>query len=124
VVGLEVNPEKTKYILMSRCHKAGQKRSVKITNGFHEDVEKFKYSGIAISLLGSTAQFRPWPPQGTTLADQNCVHEEIKDRINSGNACYYSLLLSRLLPRNVKVKICKTIIMTLVLKGVKLGSSH
>jgi hypothetical protein len=50
---------------------------------------------------------------GTTLTDQNCTHEEIKRRLNSGNACYHSvqnLLSSRLLPKNVKVKIYKTII--------------
>jgi hypothetical protein len=43
--------------------------------------------------------------------DHNCIHEEIKGRLNSGNACYHSvqsLLSSRLLSRNVKVKIYKT----------------
>jgi hypothetical protein len=41
---------------------------------------------------------------GTTLTDQNCIHEEIKSRLNAGNACYHlaqSLLYSRLLSRNV-----------------------
>jgi hypothetical protein len=36
------------------------------------------------------------------------MHEQIKRRINSGNACYHtvqSLLSSHLLARNVKVKI-------------------
>jgi hypothetical protein len=45
---------------------------------------------------------------GTTLRDQNCIHEEIKGRLNSGNACYHSvqiLLSSRLLSRNLKDKI-------------------
>jgi hypothetical protein len=54
----------------------------------------------------------------TTLTDQNCVHEEIKSRLNSANACYHSvqsLLSSRLLSRNVKVKIYKTIILPVVL---------
>jgi hypothetical protein len=31
-VGLEVNPEKTKYMLVSRCQKAGQRQSMKIEN--------------------------------------------------------------------------------------------
>jgi hypothetical protein len=50
----------------------------------------------------------------TTLADQNCIHEEIKSKLNSGNACCHSvqsLLSSRLLSRNVKVKIYETIIL-------------
>jgi hypothetical protein len=48
------------------------------------------------------------------LTDQNCIHEEIKSRLNSGNACYISvqsLLSFRLLSRNVKVKIYNTIIL-------------
>jgi hypothetical protein len=75
-------------MLVSRCQKAGQRQSIKIGNRSFESVEKFKYLG--------------------TLRDQNCIHEEIKSRLNSGNACYHSvqsLLSSRLLSRNVKVKI-------------------
>jgi hypothetical protein len=100
-VGLEVNPEKTKYMLVSRCQKAGQMQSIKIGNRSSETVAKFKYLG-------------------TTLTGQNCIHEEIKSRLNSGNACYHSvqsLLSSRLLSRNVKVKIYKTIILQVVLYG-------
>jgi hypothetical protein len=57
---------------------------------------------------------------GTTLTDQNCMHEEIKSILNSGNVCYclvQSLLSSCLLSRNVKVKIYKTIILPVVLYG-------
>jgi hypothetical protein len=97
---LEVNSEKTKYMLMSR-KKAGQKHGIKIANRSFEGVEKFKYLR-------------------TTLTDQNCMQEEIKSRLNSGNAYYHwvqSLLSSCLLSRNVKVKICKTIILPVVLYG-------
>jgi sorting nexin-29 len=93
--GLTVNPETTKYILMSCSQKIGQKHSIKIVTRSFEDVAKFKYLG-------------------TTLADQNHMHEEIKSRLNSGNACYHlvqSLLSSCLLSRNVKIKIYKTIIL-------------
>jgi hypothetical protein len=105
-VGLEVNPEKTKYMLMSRSQKTGQKRSIKIANRFFEDVAKFKYLG-------------------TTLTEQNCMHEEIKSRLNSGNVCYHSvqsLLSSRLLSRKLKVKIYKTIILPVVLYGCETWS--
>jgi hypothetical protein len=84
-----VNPEKTKYMLMARSQKTGQKRSIKIANRSFEVVAKFKYLG-------------------TTLTDQNHMHEGISSRINSGNACcrsVHSLLFSHLLSRNVKVKI-------------------
>jgi hypothetical protein len=41
-VGLEVNPEKTKCMLVSRCQKAGQRQSIKIGNRSFENVAKFK----------------------------------------------------------------------------------
>jgi hypothetical protein len=44
-VGLEVTPEKTKYMLMSRYQKAGQKRSIKIANRSFEGVANLKYFG-------------------------------------------------------------------------------
>jgi coproporphyrinogen III oxidase-like Fe-S oxidoreductase len=37
-VGLEVNPEKTKYMLVSRCQKAGQRHSIKTGNKSFESV--------------------------------------------------------------------------------------
>jgi hypothetical protein len=104
-VGLEVNSEKTKYVLMSR-KKAGQKHGINIANRSFEGVAKFKYLG-------------------TTLTDQNCMQEEAKSRLNSGNACYHSvqsLSSSRLLSRNVKVKIYKTIILPVVLYGCETWS--
>jgi hypothetical protein len=79
-------------MLMSR-KKAGQKHSIKIANRSFEDVAKFRYLG-------------------KTLTDQNCMQEEIKSRLNSGNACYHSvqgILSSCLLSRNVKVKMYKTV---------------
>jgi retron-type reverse transcriptase len=88
-VDLEVNSKKSKYMLMSHSQKTGQKQSIKNANRSFEDVEKFKYLE-------------------TTLTDQNCMYEEIKNRLNSGNACYHSvqsLLSSHLLSRNLKVKI-------------------
>jgi hypothetical protein len=57
---------------------------------------------------------------GTTLTDQNCIHEEIKNSLNSGNACYHSV--QSLLSRNVKVKIYKTIIIPVVLYGCETWS--
>jgi hypothetical protein len=78
-VGLEVNPEKTKYMLMSRSQKTGKKHSIKIANRAFKDVAKFKYLR-------------------KTLTVQNYMHEEIKSRLNSGNACYHSVQSSVLPP--------------------------
>jgi hypothetical protein len=66
-VGMEVNPEKTKYMLMSH-KKVGQKHSIKIAKKSFQDVAKFKYLG-------------------TTLTYENLKHEEIKSSLNSGNTC-------------------------------------
>ena len=57
---------------------------------------------------------------GTTLTIQNSIQEEIKSRLKSGNACYQSvqnLVSSRLLSKNLKIKISRTIILPIVLYG-------
>jgi hypothetical protein len=50
------------------------------------------------------------------VTNQNLIHEEIKSGLNSGNVCYHSaqnLLYSRLLPKNVKIKLHKNVILIL-----------
>jgi hypothetical protein len=87
-VGLEVNAEKTKYMLLSRHQNAGQNRNIKIGDRSFENVAQFKYLG-------------------TTVTNKNLIQEEIKRRLNSGNACYHSVqnpLSSRLLSKNVKIR--------------------
>jgi hypothetical protein len=62
---------------------------------------------------------------GTTLTNQNDIHDEIKSRLNSGNACYYSvqnLLSSRFISKNLKIKIYKTVILPVVLYGCETWS--
>ena len=62
---------------------------------------------------------------GTTLTNQNSIQEEIKSRLKLGNACYYSvqnLLSSRLLSKNLKIKIYGTIILPVVLYGCETWS--
>jgi hypothetical protein len=90
---------------MSCYKKAGRKHSIKIMNRSFEGMAEFKYLG-------------------TILTDQNCMNKEIKSSLNSGNACYHSVqsLSSRLLSRNVKVKIYKTIIQLLDLYGCETWS--
>jgi len=51
---------------------------------------------------------------GTTLKNQNSIHEEIKSRLKSGNVCSHSvqnLLSSSLLSKNLKIKIYRTIML-------------
>jgi hypothetical protein len=104
-VGLEINVEKTKYMLLSRQQNVGQNRDMKKTNRSFENVSQFKYLG-------------------TTVTNQNLIQEEIKRRLNSGNACYHlvrHLLSSQLLSKNLKIRIYKTIILPVFCMGVKLS---
>jgi hypothetical protein len=62
---------------------------------------------------------------GTTVTNQNLIQEEIKRRLNSGNACYHSvqnLLSSSLLSKNLKIRVYKTIILPVVLYGCETWS--
>ncbi|KAJ4431175.1 hypothetical protein ANN_19772 [Periplaneta americana] len=100
-IGLEVNPEKTKYIIMSRDENIARNGNIKIGNLSFEEVKKFKYLGATVTNIDDT-------------------REEIKHRINMGNACYYSvekLLSSSLLSKYLKVRIYKTVILLVVLYG-------
>jgi hypothetical protein len=44
-IGLEVNVEKTKYMIMSRDQNAGQNRYIQISNKFFETAKQFKSFG-------------------------------------------------------------------------------
>ena len=66
---------------------------IRIGSNFYEKVKSFKYLG-------------------TVVTNQNSIQEEIKCKLKAGNSCYCSvqtLLSSRLLSKNLKIKIYKTI---------------
>jgi galactitol-specific phosphotransferase system IIB component len=67
---LEVNADKTKYVVTSRDQNAGRRHNIKNDNNSFERVKEFIYLG-------------------TTLTDQNSIQEEVKSRLKSGNACYH-----------------------------------
>jgi hypothetical protein len=48
-VGLEINEDKTKYMLLSRHQNVGQNRDVKIANRLFENVSQFKYLGTTVT---------------------------------------------------------------------------
>jgi hypothetical protein len=93
-------------MIMCRHPNSGQNHYIRTANESFENVAKFKHLG-------------------TTLTNQNDIHDEIKSRLNSGNACYYSvqnLLSSRLISKNLKTKIYKTVIVPVVLYGCETWS--
>jgi hypothetical protein len=49
VVGLEVNTEKTEYMLLSRHQNAGQSYDIKVANSCFENAAKFRYLGTTIT---------------------------------------------------------------------------
>ena len=62
---------------------------------------------------------------GKTLTNQNSIAEEIKSRLRSGKACYHSMqnaLSSRLLSKNLNIKIYRTKIFPVVLYGCETWS--
>ena len=62
---------------------------------------------------------------GTTLTNQNSIQDEVKSRLNLGNACYHSVLnrsSSSFLSKNLKIKIYRTIILPVVLYGCETWS--
>jgi hypothetical protein len=102
--GLEINAEKTKYVIMSRHPNSRLDQNIWIANESSENVAKFKYLG-------------------TTLANKNDIHDEITSRLNSRNTCYYSVqnpFSSRLI-KKLRIKIYKVVIFQLYSMGAKLG---
>jgi hypothetical protein len=97
-IGLEINAEKTKYTIMSHPN-SGQNQNIRTANEWFEKVAIFKYLG-------------------TTLTNQNDIRDEIKSRLNSGNACYYysvqNLLSSRLISKNCNFAGCAVWVRNLV----------
>jgi hypothetical protein len=92
---------KTNYMVMSRDQNAEKNSNTKMGNKSFESEEQFEYLE-------------------KTLSNQNSIHEEIKSRLKSGNACYHSvqnILSSSLLSKDIKLKISRVVILPVVLYG-------
>jgi hypothetical protein len=61
-IGLEINVEKTKYMLLSCYQNVGQNRDIKIANRSFENVSQFKYLGM-------------------TVTNKNLIQDEFKRRL-------------------------------------------
>ena len=70
--GLELNANKTKYLVLSRDQNAGRSHKMKTDNSSIERVQQFKYFE-------------------KTLKNQNSIQEETKSRLKTGNAGCHSV---------------------------------
>jgi hypothetical protein len=83
---------------MSYERNDGQTHNIKIGNKSFKRMEEFRYLGPAPT-------------------NQNLIHEEIKSRLKSGNACYHwvqNLLSFSFLSKNLKIRIHRILILRVV----------
>jgi hypothetical protein len=59
-------------MIMSYHPNSGQNQNIRIANESFKNVAKFRYLG-------------------TTLTNQNDIHDEMKSTLSLGNACYHSV---------------------------------
>jgi hypothetical protein len=93
-------------VYLSRDQSARQNHIVKKHNISFERTKQFSYLG-------------------TTLTNRNSIHEVIKSRMKSGNACYLSvqnLLSFSLLPKNINIKVQRTTALPVVFYGCETWS--
>jgi hypothetical protein len=105
-IGLEINTEKTKYMLISHHQNAGHNYNIKIANRCFENVAQLRYLRMIVT-------------------NQNMIQEEIKRRLNLDNVCYHlvqNLLFSYVMSKKVKIRIYKIIILPVVLYGCETWS--
>jgi len=84
---------------MARDQNAGQNLDMKTDNSSFERAEEFTCL---------------W----TALTTHNSIHEEIKIRLNSGNACNHSvqnLLSSSLLSKNITINVFRTTVIIVII---------
>jgi len=94
-MGLCVNQEKTKFMVLSRSNE--NQYNLQVGNLTFEKVENFKYLGVNIN-------------------SNSDMHQEISERIASGNRCYHSI--SKLLKSKLLSRKSKTLLYTSYLRPV------
>lgn len=88
-VGLKVNQEKTKYMIVRKDISTPITPHIRINNKEYETVENFKYLGVLIN-------------------ENNQIEPELNARLNSANRSFFSMnniLKSTSVSRNTKIRI-------------------
>jgi hypothetical protein len=102
-VCLEMYAEKTKYMIMSHQQNSGHNQNTRIANELFENVAKFKH-------------------MGTTLTNQNDIHDEIKSRLNSGTAFHHSVQNFFVFLCHIKKSLYKNLILPVLPYGCETWS--
>ena len=101
-IGLEINTEKTEYMVVQRKVPLNNQNSgLEVEGHTFKRIQQFKYLGAM-------------------LTQQNEINNEVKARIQAGNRCYFGLtklLRSRTLSTNLKIQIYRTLIKPVVTYG-------
>ena len=100
-LGLRINVDKTKYMATNKTTSQQQSTTVNIGGPDFEEVDEFQYLGVLIRADGDTLV-------------------EIKKRVLAANRCFYGLqrqLRSKLLTKETKFNIYKTLIRSVLLYG-------
>ncbi|KAL4084248.1 hypothetical protein QTP88_028073 [Uroleucon formosanum] len=100
-VGLQINDEKTEYILVNSEVNYRQGEIMEVDNHSFKRVSHFNYLG-------------------SILTNDNNIKVEIDTRLKKGNNCYYGLgkvLSAKAVSKNLKVQIYTTLIRPVVLYG-------
>lgn len=104
LVGLEISESKTKYMVVGRNVENSNRPNLNVGNKTFQRCNEFKYLGF-------------------TINQSNEEDHEINLRIASANKSYWALdklFKSKILSRNTKVNIYKTIIQPVLLYGVEI----
>ncbi|WP_333765085.1 hypothetical protein [Streptomyces sp. IBSBF 2390] len=102
-MGLHINIEKTKYMFSTAKDNANQPNSIRLGDAEFDAVKDFTYLG-------------------STVNTENDITQEIKRRIMLANRTLYGLsriLRSKLVRRNTKIKIYKTLILPVLMYGAE-----
>ena len=102
-IGLQVNEDKTKYLIISNSNTKRIPRNTEIGKKIFEGVQAFRYLG-------------------TIINNDNSMRNIINERLQAGNRAFYAnqnFFLSRMITRQTKLRIYRTIIRPVVTYGAE-----
>jgi hypothetical protein len=97
-------------VLLNACKDIG----LAVNTWKTKDMEIGRHRGVIANENNSYEKLKTFKCLDSLVTNQNSIQDKIKYGFEAGNSCYYSVqtfLTSRLLSKNLKIKIYKTIIL-------------